>query len=157
MKRFITALVVIALTGLIFAANVQAQKARAAAAVDNSVVQQPLYTEFRGAKLGMTPEEVREKLGTPVLKDAEMDYYVLSDTVTAQVVFDSAHKVRMISVDYANGAGAPDYRAVLGQELTIRPDGSAYSMVRYESRGFWVSYSKTAGPVIVVTVTIQKI
>ena len=156
MKRFITALVVIALTGLIFAANVQAQKARAAA-VDNAVAQQPLYTDFRGAKLDMTPEQVREKLGTPVLKDAEMDYYVLSDTVTAQVVYDAAHKVRMISVDYANGAGAPDYRGVVGQELTTRPDGSAYSMVRYESRGFWVSYSKTAGPVIVVTVTIQKI
>lgn len=156
MKRFITALVVIALTGLIFAANVQAQKARAVA-VDNSVVQQPLYTEFRGVRLGMTPEEVREKLGSPILKDAEMDYYVLSDTMTAQVVFDSAHKARMISVDYANGAGAPDYRSIVGQELTTRPDGSAYSMVRYESRGFWVSYSKTAGPMSVVTITIQKI
>jgi hypothetical protein len=147
---------VIALTGLIFAANVPAQKARAAA-VDNSVVQQPLYTDFRGAKLGMTAEEVREKLGTPVLKDAEMDYYVLSDTMTAQVVFDSAHKVRMISVDYANGAGAPDYRSIVGQELTSKPDGSAYAMIRYESKGFWVSYSRTAGPVTVVTVTIQKI
>jgi len=30
-------------------------------------------------------------------------------------------------------------------------------MVRYESKGFWVSYSRTAGPVSVVTVTIQKI
>ena len=156
MKRFITALVVIALTGLIFAANVQAQKARAAA-VDNSAVQQPLYTDFRGVKLGMTAEETREKLGTPVLKDAEMDYFVLSDNISAQVVYDSAHKVRMISVDYANGAGAPDYRAVVGQEMTTRADGSAYAMVRYESRGFWVSYSKTAGPVIVVTITIQKI
>ena len=156
MKRFITALVVIALTGLIFAANVQAQKARAAA-VDNSAAQQPLYTDFRGVKLGMTAEETREKLGTPVLKDAEMDYFVLSDNISAQVVYDSAHKVRMISVDYANGAGAPDYRAVVGQEMTTRADGSAYAMVRYESRGFWVSYSKTAGPVIVVTITIQKI
>ena len=156
MKRYITALVVIALTGLTFAASVQAQKTRAAAA-DTSVTQQPLYTDFRGAKLGMAPEEVREKLGTPVLKDAEMDYYVLSDTVTAQVVYDANHKVRMISVDYANGTGAPDYRNVVGQELTTKADGSAYAMVRYESRGFWVSYSRTAGPVTVVTVTIQKI
>ena len=155
MKRYITALVVIAIIGLIFAASVQAQKARAAAA--DTMVQQPLYTDFRGVKLGMTQGEVREKLGTPVLKDAEMDYYVLSDTMTAQVVFDSAHKARMISVDYANGAGAPDYHAVVGQELTTAADGSAYAMVRYPSRGFWVSYSKTAGPVSVVTITIQKI
>jgi hypothetical protein len=155
MKRYITALVIMTMTGLIFAARVQAQKTRAAAA-DTTAVQQPLYTDFRGARLGMTPEEVRGKLGTPVLKDAELDYYVLSDTVSAQVVYDAAHKARMISVDYANGAGAPDYQAVVGQELVTKPDGSAYAMVRYESRGFWVSYSRTAGSVIVVTITIQK-
>ena len=156
MKRYITALVVIALTGLFFTANAQAQKARTAVA-DNPVVQQPLYTDFRGAKLGMSPEEVREKLGHPVLKDAEMDYFVLSETITAQVVYDAAHKARMISVDYANGAGAPDYRAVVGEELVTKPDGSAYAMVRYQSRGFWVSYSRTAGTMVVVTITIQKI
>src|SRR4051812_47346877 len=81
MKRYITALIVITMTGFIFAASVQAQKSRAAAA-DTLVAQQPLYTDFRGAKLGMTPEEVREKLGNPVLKDAELDYFVLSDTIT---------------------------------------------------------------------------
>src|SRR3954464_14825405 len=156
MKRYVTALVVVAMTSFIFAASVRAQKARAAAA-DTSAVQQPLYTDFRGVKLGMTPEETREKLGTPVLKDADMDYYVLSEVVTAQVVYDAAHKVRIISVDYANGAGAPDYRGVVGQELITRPDGSAYAMVRYESRGFWVSYSRTAGSVMVVSITIQKI
>ena len=157
MKRHIVALIVLTMTMVIFAGTVQAQKARAAAAADPPVVQQPLYTDFRGAKLGMTPEEVRAKIGNPVLKDGEMDYFVLSDTVTAQVVYDKANKVRMISVDYANGTGAPDYRTVVGQELTNRPDGSAYSMVRYESQGFWVSYSRTAGTVVVVTITIQKI
>jgi hypothetical protein len=156
MKRYITAFVIVIMTGFIFAASVHAQKTRAAA-VDTSVVQQPLYTDFRGAKLGMTPEEVRAKLGTPVLKDAEMDYYVISDTVTAQVVYNAAHQARMISVDYANGASAPDYRAVVGEELITKPDGSAYAMVRYESRGFWVSYNRTAGPVVIVTITIQKI
>jgi len=45
----------------------------------------------------------------------------------------------------------------VGQELITKADGSAYAMVRYESRGFWVSYSRTAGPVTIVTITIQKI
>jgi hypothetical protein len=156
MKRYITVLVIVMMTGFIFAANVQGQKARAAAA-DASVVQQPLYTDFRGVKLGMTPEEVRAKLGNPVVKDAEMDYFVLLDTVTAQVVYDAAHKVRMISVDYANGAGAPDYHSIIGTELITKEDGSAYAMVRYQAQGFWVSYSRTAGSVVVVTITIQKI
>ena len=156
MKRYITALIVVTMTSFIFAASVQAQKTRAVAA-ETSVVQQPLYTEFRGVKLDMTPEAVREKLGTPVLRDAEMDYYVLSDTVTAQVVYDKTNKARMITVDYANGTGAPDYRAVVGPDLVTKTDGSAYAMVRYESLGFWVSYNRTAAPVTIVTITIQKI
>ena len=156
MKRYITTVLVLAMAVFIFAANALAQKTPAAS-IDKAVNQEPLYTDFRGVKLGMTPEDVRAKIGDPVVKDAEMDYFVLSDTVTAQVVYDAAHKVRMISVDYANGAGAPDYRNVVGTELTTKPDGSAYAMIRYESRGFWVSYSRTAGTVMVVTVTIQRI
>jgi len=155
MKRYLTGLIVIMMTGFIFSASVHAQKARAASA-GTSVGQQPLYTDFRGAKLGMTPDEVRAKLGTPVLKDVDMDYFVLSDSIAAQVAYDDNHKARTISVDYSNGAGAPDYRTIVGPEITTRADGSLYSMVRYESRGFWVSYSRTAGTVVVVTVTIQK-
>jgi hypothetical protein len=156
MKKYLTVLIVITMTGFVVSANARTQKARAAA-TETTVAQQPLYTDFRGAKLGMTQEEMREKLGNPVLKDVEMDYFVLSDSLTAQVAYDATHKAKAISVDYANGAGAPDYRTVMGQELVTKADGSAYAMVRYESRGFWVSYNRTAGPVFVVTVTIQKI
>jgi hypothetical protein len=105
----------------------------------------------------MTPAEVRAKLGNPVLKDEELDYFVLSDPISAQVAYDAAHKVKLISVDYAGGAGAPDYRSVIGGEVKTREVGSAYAIVRYESSGFWVSYSRTAPPLSIVTVTIQKI
>jgi hypothetical protein len=156
MKRYISALIVITMTGFIFSASAQTQKMRAAAA-DTSVTQQPLYTDYKGVTLGMTAVEVRAKLGTPVLKDDELDYFVFSDSLTAQVAYDSSHKAKVISVDYAGGVGAPDSRAVVGPEIITRADGSAYGMVRYESRGFWVSYSRTAGPVVIVTITIQKI
>src|ERR1043166_3021976 len=155
MKRYITAFVVVTMA-FIFSASVRAQKARAASA-DTLVAQQPLYNDFHGAKLGMTPDEVREKLGNPVLKDADMDYFVLSVILSAQVAYDANHKARTISADYVNGAGAPDYRAVVGPEITTQADGSLYKMVRYESLGFWVSYSRTAGTVVVVTITIQKL
>lgn len=156
MKRYISALIVITMTGFILSAGAQTQKTRAAAA-DTSVTQQPLYTDFRGVTLGMTATDVRAKLGNPVLKDDELDYFVFSDSLSAQVAYDSSHKAKVISVDYAGGAGAPDYRAVVGPQLTTREDGSIYGMVRYESRGFWVSYNRTAGPVVIVTITIQKI
>jgi hypothetical protein len=156
MKRYISTLIVITMTGFIFSASAQTQKMRAAAA-DTSVTQQPLYTDYKGVTLGMTAVEVRAKLGTPVLKDDELDYFVFSDSLTAQVAYDSSHKAKVISVDYAGGAGAPDSRAVVGPEIITRADGSVYGMVRYESRGFWVSYNRTAGPVVIVTITIQKI
>jgi hypothetical protein len=155
MKRYITALIIITMTGLVCVAA-RAQKARATATGD-SVGQQPLYTDYRGVKLGMTPAEVRAKLGNPVLKDEELDYFVISDTVSAQVAYDAAHKVKVISVDYSGGAGAPDCRSIIGVDLKTKADGSAYGIVRYESLGFWVSYSRTAPPLSIVTVTIQKI
>lgn len=140
-----------------FAVNVNAQKSRASANAAEPLAQQPLYTEYKGVRLGMTADEVRAKLGNPVLKDAELDYYVFSDNETAQIAYDINHKAKIISVDYASGAGAPDFKNVVGANLDTRPDGSQYKVVRYESLGFWVSYNRTAGPVMTVTITIQKI
>ena len=157
MKRIVLSLatlLVIALAAV--ALNGQTQKTKFAAG-SGEQPQQPLYTNYRGVTLGMTPQEVRAKLGEPVLKDAELDYFVFSDNLTAQIAYDAAHKVKAISVDFSGGLNAPDYRTVVGTELDTRPDGSAFKMIRYEAQGFWVSYNRTAGPVVIVTITIQKI
>jgi hypothetical protein len=150
-------LIAIAFAIVALGTNAVSQTSRAAAGNKTPLAQQPLYTDFRGVKLGMTPQEVRAKLGNPVLKDDELDYFVFSESLTAQVAYDKTHSVKAISVDYAGGNGAPEYRAVVGTDLEMKPDGSAFKMVRYESLGFWVSYNRTAGPVVIVTVTIQKI
>lgn len=147
---------VIALAASILNANPQTPKSRAATG-DPPLTQQPLYTDFKGVRLGMTPQEVRTKLGDPVLKDDELDYFVLSENVTAQVAYDKTHKVKTISVDYTGGTGAPDYRSVVGTELDTRPDGSVFKIIRYEGLGFWVSYNRSVGAVSMVTITIQKI
>ncbi len=158
MKRnlvLFAALLVIALAGFALSAN--AQKSRASASTAEQLAQQPLYSDYKGVRLGMAAEEVRAKLGNPVLKDAELDYYVFSDNETAQIAYDANHKAKAISVDYSGGVGAPDYKTVVGASLEARPDGSAYRVIRYESLGFWVSYNRSAGPVVTVTITIQKI
>jgi hypothetical protein len=157
MKRIflvVFALLVVGCAGLVMSAN--AQKARIAITAA-PVAQQPLYSDYRGVRLGMTPQEVRAKLGDPVLKDEELDYFVFANNVTAQIAYDSAHKAKAISVDYPGGVGAPDYKVVVGNELDTRPDGSMFKMVRYESLGFWVSYNRNAGPTVIVSITIQKI
>jgi hypothetical protein len=141
---------------LVWSASAQAQKSRAVVSVAPAVIQQPLYSEYKGVRLGMTAQEVRTKLGEPTLKSDEQDYFIFSDNETAQIGYDVALKVKVISVDYLSGVGAPAPKAIVGGDLEPGRGGSLYKVVRYENQGFWVSYSRTAGPVVIVTITIQK-
>lgn len=116
-------------------------------------VQQPLYKEYRGVRLGMTAAETRAKLGEPALKSDEQDFYVLSANETVQIAY-IAQKVVTISTDYLGGVGAPDYKSVVGEGLLEKPDGSLFRMVMYNSERFWVTYNKSASVVPLVTITI---
>lgn len=117
--------------------------------------QQPIYGEYRGVRLGMTAMDVRTKLGEPVMKSDDQDYFVISPSETVQVAYQ-AQKVVTISTDYTGGAGAPDFKSVVGDSLLQRPDGSMFSMVLHNAHGFWVTYNKSASTVPVVTITIGK-
>lgn len=144
-----------------FASNVLAQGSKsknASAFSPPAAVQQPLYSDYKGVRIGMTDQEVHAKLGSP-LKIDDVEFYVFSDNETAQVAYDAQKKVTAISVDYAGGTGAPDYKNVVGPNIDVRPDGSMYKIVHYEQLGFWVSYNRTGKntPVTTVSVTIQKI
>ena len=118
-----------------------------------SQVQQPLYKEYRGVRLGMTAAETRAKLGEPAMKSDEQDFYVFSANETAQIVY-TGQKVVTISTDYLGAVGAPDYKSVVGEELLQKPDGSWFRMTLYDSERFWVSYYKSASVEPVVTITI---
>lgn len=135
----------------------QSVKPKTANAFGRTETQQPLYTEYKGIRLGMLDQEVHAKLGQ-ALKIDESDFYVFSDTETAQIAYDKARKVMAISIDYVGGVGAPDYKTVVGNDIETRPDGSMYKLVRYEQLGFWVSYNRTGRSTTVATVsiTIQK-
>jgi len=120
-----------------------------------SQIQQPLYREYRGVRLGMTATEARTKLGEPAMKSDQQDFYVFSANETAQIVY-AGQKVKTISTDYTGGVGAPDFRAVVGEGMLLqRPDGSLFRMVQYPAEGMWVTYYKSAAVVPVVTVTMQ--
>lgn len=123
------------------------------AANAHAPVQQSLYREYRGVRLGMTATETRAKLGEPSLKSDEQDFYILSANETAQIAYIGG-KVVTISTDYLGGAGAPDYRSIVGEGLLQRPDGSTFRMVLNDAERFWVSYNKSAAVVATVTITI---
>jgi len=151
---FLIAALLLLLLGVVAKGQGRAPAVKAARA--HSEIQQPLYTEYRGVRLGMTAAEARAKLGEPVMKSNEQDYFVLPPNETTQIVYDASQKVMTISTDYAGGVGAPDYKAVLGDGMLLqRPDGSLFRMEQYPSARMWVSYNKSATAVPVVTITIQ--
>lgn len=131
-----------------------AQRNRATHADDDT----PLFQEYRTVKIGMTSEEVRKKLNDPSDKSDEQDFFVFGENESAQVFYDKTHKVFAISVNFLNGApNMPTPKVILGADLTAKPDGSMYKMVRYPKAGFWVSFSRTAGDSPLTTVTLQRI
>ncbi len=148
---FLLAALLLLLIGVIAKGQTENQSLKAVRA--NAQVQQPLYREYRGIRLGMTATEVRTKLGEPAMKSDEQDFYVFSPSETAQIAYQG-QKVWTISTDYTGEVGAPDYRSVVGEGLLLRPDGSVFRMVFYNSERFWVSYNKSASVVPIVTITI---
>ncbi|HYG11026.1 MAG TPA: hypothetical protein VD835_13840 [Pyrinomonadaceae bacterium] len=119
--------------------------------------EQPAFQEYKGVRIGMSAEETRKKLGTPTDKGDTQDFYVVSEKESVQVMYDGEKKVSALALIYMNaGDKAPTPKAVMGDELEARPDGSLYKLVRYPKAGYWVSYSRTAGSTPVVSVTMQK-
>jgi hypothetical protein len=118
---------------------------------------QPVFTEYRGIKIGMTTEEVRAKLGDPKDKYETEDDFEFSENESARIVYGPDKKVTTISVMFTgNLAGAPTPKAVIGGAIEPRADGGMYKMVQYPKHGFWITYSKTGGATPMVIITMQK-
>ena len=117
----------------------------------------PVFTEYRGIRIGMSAEETRSKLDRLKKGDGQ-DFLVFSEHESAQIYYDASGKVTAISIDYfgdKNGAPAPE--AVLGAAVEPKPDGSLYQLNRYKEAGYWVSYNRTAGSSPMITITMQAI
>jgi hypothetical protein len=142
---------------LAFAATAFAQTAQKRANLTPE--EEPVFHEYRGVKIGWLADEVRKKLGNPLAKGDEQDYYEFGEKEKAQVYYDKAtRQVTAISVDFINGA--PEVitpQQVFGADFEAKADGSKSKLVRYPKAGYWISYSRTAGDSPIVTVTIQKL
>jgi hypothetical protein len=124
----------------------------------NSNAIAPLFTNYKGVTLGMSADDVRRKLDGLKEKSKEQDFFIFSDNESAQVYYDTEGKVMAVSLNYVGeGGNAPDAKAVLGEDVEAKADGSIYKLVRYPEAGYWVSYSRTAGNAPLIIVTMQKI
>jgi hypothetical protein len=157
----LTALLVLILWGSLTGVQAQRRSTRQAATKTEAapdVIEHPLYREYKGIAIGASADDVRGKLGEPKEKSDAQDYYAFSEQEMAQFYYDSAKKVKAITIDYiGETSGAPDYKTVVGAEVETRADGSMYKLVRYPSAGYWVSYNRTAPPAPIISVTMQKI
>jgi hypothetical protein len=118
----------------------------------------PLFQDYRGVQLGMAADEVRKKLGDPREKGDEQDFYVFTETETAQILYDKTKKVMAISADFMTiGDKVPTAKGVFGTDVEAKADGSVYKMVRYPKAGYWLSFNRTSGTSPLTTVTLQKI
>ena len=128
-----------------------------ASKAETGSVPQPSFNDYRGIKIGMSADEVRNHLDHLRDKGKDQDFFVFSDTETAQVFYDKAGEVMGVSVDYRGKASNPPTpKEVLGEDLQPKPDGSMYDLKRYPAAGYWVAYNRTAGADPTVTVTMQK-
>ncbi|PYS48067.1 MAG: hypothetical protein DMF68_14275 [Acidobacteria bacterium] len=116
----------------------------------------PLYVEYKGVRIGMSAEDVRKKLGDPKDKSDAQDFFMFSDSETAQVYYDKG-KVMAVSVSYLGVKDAPVPKSVFGTDIEPKADGGIFKLIRYPDAGYFVSYSKTAGDDPLVTVTMQRI
>ena len=145
------------LNAFVAAAQTTASNTVSPAAKAEAGGEQPPFQEYRGVRIGMTAEEARKKLGAPTDKGEAQDFYLVSDKESVQLIYDGAKKVSAIALNYMNAGGkAPTPKAVLGEEIEARPDGSLYKLVRYPKAGYWLSYSRTAGDSPLVSVMMQK-
>jgi len=121
----------------------------------------PLVDDIHGISLGMTANEVRNKLGKPDTGDSTMMYYDLDKGEQVQLQLNAEKKVSMIAGIYlGKDADPPEFAEVFGPDAqpVRQEDGKIYRQVRYPSEGYWVAYSRLeleSGPM--TTVTIQKI
>jgi hypothetical protein len=137
-------------------ATAQAATTPAGEAVAAKTVAAPLYSEYRGVKLGMSAADVRAKLGKPEEKSDAMDFYVFSDRERARVYYADGKATAVIATYIGKDGGAPPPVKVLGTEIEAKPDGSMYMMTPYREAGYWVAYSRTAGDSPMVMITMQK-
>ena len=119
----------------------------------------PAMKDYKGVKIGMTADEVREKLGKAKSEDKDGFFYVFSDDEMAQILLDADQKVNVISVTYSGDfQNPPSCEDVFGKGIQpeTKPSGTLYKRIMFPKNGYWVAYSRTAGDKPTVSVMFNK-
>jgi hypothetical protein len=120
--------------------------------------EKPPFSAYRAVEIGMSTVDARKAFGSPKEKADAGDYFEFSENESAQVYYDSDHKVRAISITFTGKLDkVPTPNAVFGEDAEVKSDGGIFKMERYPKAGFWISYTRTGGDDPMVIIALQKI
>jgi len=141
-----------------FAPEALAQAAKDVQATNQALDAIPTYRGYKSVMVGMPMNEARSKLGKARDMSDTEDFFVYSDSESAQVLYDTDKTVKAIAVNFlGTNSGAPTPKDIFGSDVEAKPDGSVYKMVRYPKEGYWISYNRTAGGDPLITITVHKL
>ena len=137
--------------------NILSTRSRQEKVAETATAAEPAFKDYKGVRIGISADEVAEKLGEPAVKDENEEVFLISDFEIVQVSYDKAGGVSAVSITYsAEYANPPTPVAILGEDVAADTDGRVYKLIRYPELGYWVAYSRTAGEAPVVSVTMNK-
>lgn len=152
-----TGLLTLAAAFAFIAVGVQAQAQTTGKTGGLPPLSRPQLLDYKGVTIGMTADQVRAKLGTPLEASKGQEYYPRSESEFAQVIYDSAQRVKVVAATYVGEGAAPTAKTVFGEEVAPAADGTIHKVVKYPVAGYSVSYYRTGGTDPLITVTIQKL
>src|ERR1051326_8436662 len=77
--------------------NTQTTVVQTTPKVTNGAILMPVWKNYKDITIGMTADEVKNKLGKAKIADKDGFYYEFSDDEAAQIMLDSNQKVFVIS------------------------------------------------------------
>jgi len=114
-------------------------------------------SDYRGVAIGMATDDVRKSLGNPQDKSDTMDLYPFPPDESAQFCYGAARTGTAIMITFSGELkDAPPPKAILGEDVEAKPDGSIFKMVRFPKAGYWISYNRTPPPDAIVNIALQK-
>ena len=111
--------------------------------------------EYRGIKIGMKRDAVRDALGKPENSDKGQDSFKIGgdDRLTAHYDNDN---VKVIQLYFSESKQAPNWIDVVGDtEVVQRPDGSKVARADVFQENFWISMYQSSGGLL-TTITISR-
>lgn len=124
--------------------------------VEVSAQKLPEFNSYRSVTLGMSKDEVREKIGKPKNEFADEDDFEFSENESARIFYTPNSTVRAIVITYTGDLSkAPGAKSVVGEAVEQSPEGNAYKMVRFPDAGYWASYLRVGGDKPSITITLH--